>query len=125
MEMQPLRPHESRNPRTVEEGRSLVKYVESLFSPWNIEALVGGFTEDCTVRFGTVPEFRGRAALRAFFIARSAKQKDYRLRKQLRVLAGDAMTNVWDGEWQDAATGGAMKGVGVQLWVLRDGRRAF
>ena len=111
MEVQALRQHEDHNPRTIEEARSLVRHVESLFMPWNIDALVDGFTEDCTVRFGTVPEFRGRAALRAFFIARSAKQKDYRLRKQLRVLAGDAMTNVWDGEWQDAATGVAMKGV--------------
>jgi nuclear transport factor 2 (NTF2) superfamily protein len=124
MEMQPLRPHESRNPRTVEEGRSLVKYVESLFTPWNIEALVGGFTEDCTVRFGTVPEFRGRTALREFFTARSAKQKDYRLRKHLRALEGNTMTNVWDGEWQDAATGVSMKGFGVELWILRDGKIA-
>jgi nuclear transport factor 2 (NTF2) superfamily protein len=124
MEVQALRQHEDRNPRTIEEARSLVRHVESLFMPWNIDALVNGFTEDCTVRFGTVPEFRGRAALRAFFIARSAKQKDYRLRKQLRVLAGDAMTNVWDGEWQDAATGVAMKGFGVELWILRDGKIA-
>ena len=43
---------------------------------------------------GTLPEFRGRAALREFFTARSAKQKDYRLRKQLRVLVDDTMTNV-------------------------------
>ncbi len=92
--------------------------------PWNIDALVDGFTEDCTVRFGTVPEFRGRTALREFFTARSAKQKDYRLRKQLRVLAGDAMANAWDGEWQDAATGVAMKGFGVELWILRDGKIA-
>ena len=111
MEAQALQQHENRNPRTIEEGRALVRHVKSLFMPWNIDALVDGFTEDCTVRFGTVPEFCGRTALRAFFTARSAKQKDYRLRKQLRVLAGDAMTNVWDGEWQDAATGAPMKGL--------------
>src|ERR1700692_3115891 len=93
MEVQPLRQYEKRNPRTVEEARSVVKHVESLFMPWDIDALVDGFTEDCTVRFGTVPEFRGRTALREFFTARCAKQKDYRLRKQLRVLADDAMTN--------------------------------
>ena len=124
MEAQALQQHENRNPRTIEEARALVRHVESLFMPWNIDALVDGFTEDCTVRFGTVPEFCGRTALRAFFTARSAKQKDYRLRKQLRVLAGDAMTNVWDGEWQDAATGVPMKGFGVELWILRDGKIA-
>ena len=124
MEVQALRQTENRNPRTVEEARSLVGYVESLFMPWNIDALVDGFTEDCTVRFGTVPEFRGRVALREFFVARCAKQKNYRLRKQFRALVGDTMTNVWDGEWQDAATGAPMKGFGVELWSLRDGKIA-
>ena len=34
------------------------------------------------------------------------------------------VTNVWDGEWQDAATGAFMKGFGVELWILRDGKIA-
>jgi ketosteroid isomerase-like protein len=79
MPVQSLRKDESSNPRTADEARALVRHVESLFMPWNIDALVDGFTEDCVVRFGTVPEFRGRDALRAFFAARSAKQKGYRL----------------------------------------------
>jgi nuclear transport factor 2 (NTF2) superfamily protein len=124
METQSVRRRDNRNPRTIEEARTLVRHVESLFMPWNIGALVDGLTDDCTVRFGTLPEFRGRTALREFFTTRSAKQKDYRLRKHLRVLADDAMTNVWEGEWQDAATGVAMKGFGVELWILRDGKIA-
>jgi hypothetical protein len=55
--VQPLRKEGDRNPRTAEEAIALVKHIESLFMPRNIEALVGGFTEDCVVRFGTVPEF--------------------------------------------------------------------
>jgi hypothetical protein len=66
MSVQPLRKEHDRNPGTAEEAEALVKHVESLFMPWNIDALVGGFTDDCVVRFGTVPEFRGREALRAF-----------------------------------------------------------
>jgi len=66
MEVQPLRQQEDRNPCTIEEARSFVRHVESLFMPWNIDALADGFTEDCTLRFGTVPEFRGRTALREF-----------------------------------------------------------
>jgi hypothetical protein len=62
-----------RNPRTIEECRSFVACVESLFMPWNVDALVDGFTEDRVVRFGIVPEFSGREALRAFFAARSAR----------------------------------------------------
>jgi hypothetical protein len=59
MTAQPARKEEDRNPRTIEQARTLVAYVESLFMPWNIDALVAGFTEDCVVRFGAVPEFRG------------------------------------------------------------------
>ena len=68
MSVQPLRKEGARNPRTAEEAKALVKHVELLFMPWNIDALVAGFTDDCVVRFGTTPEFRGREALRAFFI---------------------------------------------------------
>jgi nuclear transport factor 2 (NTF2) superfamily protein len=124
MPVQPLRKDDNRNPRTAEEARALVKQVESLFMPWNIDALVAGFTDDCVVRFGTVPEFRGREALRAFFTARSIKQNGYRLNKQFRSLMDDTITNVWEGEWQDAGNGVAMRGYGVEVWILRDGKIA-
>jgi nuclear transport factor 2 (NTF2) superfamily protein len=124
MPVQPLRKDEGSNPRTAEEARALVKYVESLFMPWNIDALVDGFTEDCVVRFGTVPEFRGRDTLRAFFKARSSKQTGYRLNKQFRSLMNDTIANVWDGEWRDAESGVAMRGYGVEVWVMREGKIA-
>lgn len=124
MAVQPMRKEESRNPRSLEEARALVKHVESLFMPWNVDALAEGFTEDCVVRFGTVPELRGREAVRTFFRTRSARQKNYRLTKQLRALDGDVITNIWNGTWEDAETGVAMKGSGVEVWVMRDGRIA-
>jgi nuclear transport factor 2 (NTF2) superfamily protein len=124
MSVQPLRKDKERNPRTIEEVRAFVAHVESLFMPWNIEALVAGFTEDCVVRFGTVPELRGRAALRDFFAARSARQKNYRLDKQFRALMGDIIANVWSGQWEDADTGTPMRGYGVETWVMRDGKIA-
>ena len=125
MTAQAAKKDESRNPRTREEARAFVAYVESLFMPWNIDALVSGFTEDCVVRFGVIPEFRGRDALRKFFEARRAKQKSYRLRKQFRALMNDVMSNVWEGEWEDAETGKRMKGFGVEVWTMRDGRIAI
>ena len=124
MAVQALRVDAARNPRNDEEARALVKHVESLFMPWNIDALVDGFTEDCVVRFGTVPEFRGREPLRQFFTTRSTKQKGYRLTKQFRSLSGDTIANVWNGEWQDAESGAAMKGFGVETWQMRDGKIA-
>ena len=125
MAVQALAREAGRNPRTLEEAQALVKHVESLFMPWNIDALVAGFTEDCVVRFGNVPQFTGRDALRAFFTARSARQTGYRLTKQLRSFTGEALTNIWDGAWQDAATGRAMKGFGVEFWAMRDGKIAL
>jgi nuclear transport factor 2 (NTF2) superfamily protein len=124
MAVQALREDAPHNPRTVDEARALVKRVEGLFMPWNIDALVDGFTEDCVVRFGTVAEFRGRETLRAFFTTRSRRQKNYRLTKQLRSLAGDTLTNVWTGAWEDAETGVPMKGFGVEVWTMRDGKVA-
>ena len=112
------------NPQTIEEARSFVRHVESLFMPWNVDALVDGFTEDCVVRFGTIPEFKGREALRIFFRARGAKQKGYRLRKHFRTLMGNVISNIWDGEWVDADTGKRMRGIGVEVWMMRDGKIA-
>jgi nuclear transport factor 2 (NTF2) superfamily protein len=124
MPVEPLRKEGARNPRTAEEAKALVEYVESLFMPWKIDALVAGFTDDCVVRFGTVPEFRGRETLRAFFTARSNRQKGYRLKKTFRGLTGDTIANIWEGEWQDAESGAAMRGFGVELWIMRDGKIA-
>ena len=124
MSVQALSTEPNRNPRNVEEARALVAHVESLFMPWNIDALVEGFAEDCEVRFGNV-QLRGRLALHAFFQARSARQRNYRLRKRLRTFSGDVLTNVWEGEWEDAQTGANMKGFGVELWVMRDGKIAI
>jgi hypothetical protein len=114
----------SRNPQSWDEARAFVAQVESLFMPWNIEGLLAGFTEDCVVRFGDLPEFRGKAALEKLFRSRSERQKDCRLRKQLRALVGDTIANYWEGEWEDRATGRRMAGRGVEMWIMRDGRIA-
>ena len=124
MTAQSVRRQGDGNPRTSEDARRLVAHVESLFMPWNIDALVAGFTEDCVVRFGAVPEFRGHEALRKFFTARSKRQKGYRLKKQFRTLMDDIMTNIWDGEWEDADSGQRMNGFGVEVWTMRDGKIA-
>lgn len=113
-----------RNPQTIEEARAFVAQVESLFMPWNLDGLLAGFTEDCVVRFGDMPEFRGKAALEKLFRGRMERQKDYRLRKQLRTFTGDTIANVWDGAWEDRATGRKMAGFGVEVWRMRDGKIA-
>ena len=114
----------ARNPETPAEARAFVKHVESLFTPWNVEGLLAGFTDDCVVRFGDLPEFRGKDALRKFFVARSTRQKGYRLRKEFRALMGDTIANYWEGDWEDARSGAKMHGRGVEIWVMRGGKIA-
>ena len=113
-----------RNLQTIEEARAFVAHVESLFMPWDIEGLLAGFTEDCVVRFGDLPEFRGKAELEKLFRGRSARQKDYRLRKELRSWVGDTIANYWEGEWEDRSSGRRMAGRGVEVWTMRDGKIA-
>ena len=113
-----------RNPATIDEARAFVAQVQSLFMPWDIPGLIAGFTEDCVVRFGDLLEFRGKAALEQLFRSRSERQIGYRLRKELRSLAGDTIANYWEGEWQDSVTGKPMTGRGVEIWVMRDGKIA-
>jgi nuclear transport factor 2 (NTF2) superfamily protein len=113
-----------RNPRTVEEARAFVARVEALFMPWDIPGLLAGFTEDCVVRFGDLPEFRGKAALEQLFRSRSQRQKDYSLRKELRAFVDDTIANYWEGEWEDRVNGAEMAGRGVEVWIMRDGKIA-
>ena len=37
---------------------------------------------------------------------------------------GETITNVWDGAWEDAETGVAMQGFGVEVWLMRNGKIA-
>lgn len=102
----------------------MVKYVESLFNPWNVEALVDGFTPDCVIRFCDLPEFHGQEALRKFFTARSQRQKGYTLVKTLKSLMNDTISNTWEGHWEDAVSGQKMTGFGCEIWLMRDGKIA-
>ena len=124
MALQTARQSTNRNPQTVEEARAFVKHVEALFMPWNVEGLLAGFTDDCVVRFGDLPEFRGKAELEKFFRGRSARQKGYRLRKEFRTLMNDMISNYWEGQWEDSRTGAKIAGRGVEVWWMRDGKIA-
>src|SRR5260370_41190430 len=87
-----------RNPQTIDEARAFVAHVESLFMPWDIPGLLAGFTDDCIVRFGDLPEFRGKAGLEKLFRGRSDRQNGYRLGKQVRPRVADTVANSWEGE---------------------------
>jgi len=124
MTLQALRTATDHNPRNVDEARAFVRRVERLFMPWNVDAIVDGFTDDCVIKFGSLAPFQGREQLRQFFLARSARQKNYRLTKEFRALCNDMIANYWEGSWEDAESGVQMIGRGVETWLMRDGRIA-
>jgi len=103
------------------QANALLRAVEEMFHRRDIDALVKGFTEDCVFRFAEQSEQRGRDALRKFFTARLSRQKDYRLKKTLLALDGNALTNLWEGTWEDASTRKQMIGRGLEVWRMRDG----
>ena len=106
---------------TVEQATALLRAVEDMFHRVDVEALVHGFTEDCVFRFAEQPERRGRPAIREFFAARLARQKNYRLKKTLLALDGNVLANVWEGTWEDRDTAKRMAGRGLEVWRMRDG----
>jgi nuclear transport factor 2 (NTF2) superfamily protein len=109
-------------PVTREFALNLVKHVEDIFGRGDVDAILRGYTDDIVIRFADIPEIRGKAAAEKFLRTRLARQRNYRLRKVLRMLEGNMLGNYWDGEWEDAVTGKTMCGRGTEFWTIRDGK---
>lgn len=107
-----------------ERALTMVKNAETAFGQKDVPTILAGFTDDIVIHFADQPEIRGKAAAKAWLEKRFARQRDYRLTKTLRMLAGDMIGNSWEGEWEDPSSGKIMKGYGVEFWVLRGDRVA-
>ena len=104
---------------SLETARAFVKEVETAFGSGDVDRMIKGFTDDVVVRFADRPEMHGIAEVEAFLRLRMARQKNYRLQKHLRMLSGDMIGNMWEGEWEDAQTGKSMRGRGTEFWTMR------
>jgi nuclear transport factor 2 (NTF2) superfamily protein len=113
-----------RNPQTFEEAVELVRSVEALTRPFDPEGMANGFSEDVIVRYGVLPEMRGRQAMREFYDKRSKRQKNHEARKVLRAMMGNVLAIDFYCTWEDAQTGARMHGHGVEIWEMRDGKIA-
>ena len=107
------------NVESVTDAARFVKEVEEAFGSGDVERMLAGFTEDVVVRFADRPEMHGIRAVAEFLRARFSRQKNYRLKKHLRMCCGDMIGNMWDGEWEDAQTGKSMRGRGTEFWTMR------
>ncbi len=109
---------------TRDTAQGIVDGVLLAFRSQNLAMILEGFTEDAEVLFGPMPAMRGRAQIEDFLRARFKRQQNYRLDKELRMVDGNKLAVAWQGWWDDAVTGEAMRGKGIEVWTIRDGRIA-
>ena len=109
---------------TFGEAKKIVQHVEDLFGKADLPNILQGFATDAVTRLADFPELRGREAIGKFLTARFARQRDYRLKKHLRMVMGDMIGNEWLADWTDGKTGKKMRGRGMEFWTMRDGKIA-
>jgi nuclear transport factor 2 (NTF2) superfamily protein len=110
---------QSRN-LTIADAEAILEQAQRLMSAGDISEVMKTFASDVIVKFADFPETHGRAALEKFLIARFARQRNYRLQKQLRAVSGDVIVCYWEGEWDDGQNGRQMQGRGIEMLTLRD-----
>lgn len=113
-----IEPH-SRN-LSVADAEIILERAQRLMSAGDISEVMKTFTSDVVVKFADFPETHGRTALEKFLIARFARQRNYRLQKQLRAVSGDVIVCYWEGEWDDGQNGRQMQGRGIEILTMRD-----
>ena len=105
-----------------EKATAALQHYQSLWNRAALSELLDGFSEDIVVEFADPPIIRGRAELEAVLRARMARQRNYRLEKQLRGVVKNTIIGTWTADWTDATTGTAMKGKGIEFIEIRDGK---
>jgi nuclear transport factor 2 (NTF2) superfamily protein len=107
-----------------EEAEHLMREAEVAFGTGDVEHILVLFTPDVHVRYADFPVMRGRDEYERFIRARTGRQRNYHPRKTLWAVMGNIVVDSWDGEWEDSASGKVMRGHGVEVLVLRDGKVA-
>ena len=107
---------------TWQEAERLVAYQQGLTGSNDPERMIEAFASDVVVRYADFPEMRGQAELKRFAVQRFARQKNYRLKKQLRAVSGNVIVCSWDATWEDRRDGHAMEGFGIELLTIEAGK---
>jgi nuclear transport factor 2 (NTF2) superfamily protein len=104
---------------TWRDAEAVLERAARVMSAGDIPEVMKTFASDVAVRFADFPETHGRPALERFLQARFARQKNYRLQKQLRAVTGNVIVCYWDAEWDDGQDGRQMQGRGIELLTMR------
>jgi len=109
---------------TFADAEAVLERAQRLLNAGDICEIMKTFACDVVVRFADFPETTGRPPLEKFLIARFARQKNYRLQKQLRAVSGNVIVCYWDAEWEDRLDGRQMQGRGIELLTMRSDKVA-
>lgn len=109
---------------TFGDAEAVLARAQRLMGTGNISDVMKTFAPDVVVRFADRPEMHGKPALESFLVARFARQKNYRLQKELRAVSGNVIACSWVGEWDDGQDGRQMQGRGIELLTMRGGEIA-
>jgi nuclear transport factor 2 (NTF2) superfamily protein len=101
------------------DAEAVLGRAQRLLNAGDISEVMKTFASDVVVRFADFPETYGRPPLEAFLRARFARQRNYRLQKQLRAVSGNVIVCYWDAEWEDGQNGHKMEGRGIELLTMR------
>ena len=104
---------------TLRDAEAVLDRAQKLMSSGDMVEVMKTFAADVVVRFADFPETQGRQPLEKFLLARFARQKNYRLEKQLRAVSGSVIACYWEGEWDDGRDGRQMQGRGIELLTMR------
>jgi nuclear transport factor 2 (NTF2) superfamily protein len=104
---------------TFDDAKAVLERAQRLLQAGDVSEVMKTFSSDVVVRFADFPETHGRPALEAFLRARFARQRNYRLQKQLRAVSGNVIACYWDAEWEDGHDGHQMEGRGIELLSMR------
>jgi nuclear transport factor 2 (NTF2) superfamily protein len=101
------------------DAEAVLERAQRLLNAGDISEVMKTFASDVVVRFADFPETHGRPPLEKFLTARFARQKNYRLQKQLRAVSGNIIACSWDAEWDDGQDRRQMQGRGIELLTMR------
>jgi nuclear transport factor 2 (NTF2) superfamily protein len=104
---------------TFADAKGVLERAQRLLNAGDLAEVMNTFASDVVVRFADFPETQGKPPLEKFLIARFARQKNYRLQKQLRAVYGSVIVCSWDAEWDDGQDGRPMEGRGIELLTMR------
>jgi nuclear transport factor 2 (NTF2) superfamily protein len=104
---------------TFDDAQAVSERAQRLPNAGDVSKVMKTFTSDVVVRFADFPETCGRPPLEAFLRGRFARQRNYRLQKQLRAVSGSVIVCYWDAEWEDGNDGRKMEGRGIELLTMR------